>query len=127
MQTFAACAGGLPRPAGETLMRLSEEQANGRPRLVQLSFVSPLFGPGRRPLVECRDALCPDPSRAPRRAAEGKGGAAWRRDRSHAQRPLGREHGEDPPFARSEHRGAYPSRAVFSAQSLSTVAELSTA
>jgi len=33
----------------------------------------------------CRDAPRPDPFRAPRRAAEGKGGAAWRRDRSHAQ------------------------------------------
>jgi len=41
---------------------------------------SPLFDPGRRPWVECRDAPRPDFSRAPRRAAEGKGGAAWRRD-----------------------------------------------
>ena len=32
-----------------------------------------------------RDALCPDISTAARRAAEGKGGAAWRRDRSRAQ------------------------------------------
>jgi len=47
--------------------------------------VSPLFDPGRRPWVECRDAPRPDPFRAPRRAAEGKGGAAWRRDRSHPE------------------------------------------
>ena len=32
-----------------------------------------------------RDALRPDAFRRLRRAAEGKGGAAWRRDRSHAQ------------------------------------------
>ena len=37
------------------------------------------------------------------RAAEVKGGASWRRDRSHAQSPLGGKHGEDPPFDRSEH------------------------
>jgi len=50
----------------------------------------------------------PDASRRLRRAAEGKGGAAWHRDRTHAQPPLGGEHGEhgeDPPLARSEHRG----------------------
>jgi len=55
-----------------------------------------------------RDALRPDAFRRLRRAAEGKGGAAWRRDRSHADPPLGGEHGEhgeDPPLARSEHRG----------------------
>jgi hypothetical protein len=59
-----------------------------------------------------RDALRPDILHSLRRAAEGKGGAAWRRDRSRAQPRaapgFGREHGEhgeDPPFARSEHRG----------------------
>ena len=57
-----------------------------------------------------RDALRPDAPRRHRRAAEGKGGrrpgpqprAATR------SRPLGGEHGEhgeDPPLARSEHRG----------------------
>lgn len=57
---------------------------------------------------------------APRRAAEGMGGAAWRRDRSHAQPRaapgFGREHGEhgeDPPLARSEHRGTYPQAEPF--------------
>ena len=59
-----------------------------------------------------RDAFRPDAFRRLRRAAEGKGGAAWRRDRSHAQPRaapgFGREHGEhgeDLPLARSEHRG----------------------
>lgn len=86
-------------------------------------FTSPLFDPGRRPWVECRDVPRPDPFRALRRAAEGKGGAAWRRDRSHPQPPFGGEHGEDgedPPLARSEHRGTYPGYAVFSAWKLST-------
>ncbi len=32
-----------------------------------------------------RDALCPNTSTAARRAVEGKGGAAWRRDRTRAQ------------------------------------------
>ena len=92
------------------------------------SLCSPLFDPGRRPWVVGRDAPRPDPSGAPRRAAEGKGGAAWRRDRSHAQPRtapgFGREHGEhgeDPPLVRSEHRGTCPqARAVFG--SLSTFA-----
>ncbi len=61
-----------------------------------------------------RDAPRPDASWRLRRAAEGKGGAFWRRDRSRAQPRtapgFGREHGEhgeDPPLARSEHRGTY--------------------
>jgi len=61
-----------------------------------------------------RDALRPDTSVTARRAAEGKGGAVWRWDRSRAQPCVapgfGREHGEhgeDPPLARSEHRGTY--------------------
>jgi hypothetical protein len=52
-----------------------------------------------------RDAPRPDATRRLRRAAEGKGGAAWRRDRSRAQpraaTGFGREHGEhgeDPPL-----------------------------
>jgi hypothetical protein len=64
-----------------------------------------------------RDALRPDISAPARRAAEGKGGAAWRRDRSRAQPRaapgFGREHGEhgeDPPLARSEHRGTTSTR-----------------
>ncbi len=55
-----------------------------------------------------RDTFRPDATCRLRRAAEGKGGAAWRRDRSHADSLLGGEygeHGEDPPLARSEHRG----------------------
>jgi len=35
-----------------------------------------------------RDAPRPDASWRSRRAAKGKGGAIWRRDRSHAQRPV---------------------------------------
>jgi len=77
--------------------------------------------------VDWRDALRPDTSTTARRAAEGKGGAAWRRDRTRAQPRaapgFGREHGEhgeDPPLARSEHRGtpagrggeSYPQRKV---------------
>jgi len=61
-----------------------------------------------------RDAPRPDATRRLRRAAEGKGAAAWRRDRSRAQPRaapgFGREHGEhgeDPPLARSEHRGTH--------------------
>ncbi len=61
-----------------------------------------------------QDAPRPDASRRLRRAAEGKGGAAWRRDRSRAQPRtapgFGREHGEhgeDPPLVRSEHRGTH--------------------
>ena len=44
--------------------------------------VSPLFDPGWRPGLMGRDALRPDAARRPRRAAEGKGGATWRRDRT---------------------------------------------
>ena len=61
-----------------------------------------------------RDAPRPDATRWLRCAAEGKGGAAWRRDRSRAQPRaapcFGREHGEhgeDPPLARSEHGGTH--------------------
>ena len=55
-----------------------------------------------------RDALRPDTFCPTRRAAEGKDGAAWRRDRTRAQPLLGGEHGEhgeDLPLACSEHRG----------------------
>ena len=63
---------------------------------------------GSRAWSKGRDAFRPDPSATHQRAAQGKGGAVSRRDRSHAQRPFGREHGEhgeDPPLTRSEHRG----------------------
>ena len=55
--------------------------------------------------------LVPTPSGrrgAQRRARAAPLGAGTGPARSHAQRPLGREHGEhgeDPPLARSEHRG----------------------
>ncbi len=78
--------------------------------LAQGFLPSPLFDPGRRPWVECRDAPRPDPSGAPRRAAEGKGGAAWRRDRSHAQRPASGASIASmarTPLARSKHRGIF--------------------
>jgi len=51
---------------------------------IALPLVSPLFDarPGRASWASLwRDALRPDTSNAARRAAEGKGGAAWRRDR----------------------------------------------
>ncbi len=64
-----------------------------------------------------RDALCPDTYHPAWRAAEGKGDAAWHRDRTRAQPrtapAFGREHGEhgeNPPLARSEHRGISLSR-----------------
>ena len=60
-----------------------------------------------------RDAPRPDATRRLRCAAEGKGGGAWRRDRSRAQARLRAEHGEhgeDPPLARSEHRGTSRAR-----------------
>lgn len=54
--------------------------------------------------VDGGDAPRPDPSRAARSGVKVKGGAASRRDRSHAQGPTGPEHGEDPPLDRNEHR-----------------------
>ena len=66
-----------------------------------------------------RDALRPDAVWRLRRAAEGKGGASWGAGtgpaRSHAQARLRAEHGEhgeDPPLARSEHRGTAAVRAA---------------
>ena len=56
------------------------------------------------PLVPTR----PGRRGAQRRARAAPLGAGTGAARSHAQRPLGREHGEhgeDPPLARSEHRG----------------------
>ncbi len=73
----------------------------------------PLFDPGWKPGSMRRDALRPDASRWLRRATEVKGGAAWRRDRSHADPPLGGEHGEhgeDPPLDRSERHGTHAGR-----------------
>jgi len=71
--------------------------------------------------------LVPTPSRrrgAQRRARAAPLGAGTGATRSHAQPPLGGEHGEhgeDPPLARSEHRGtrgfiaqvSYPQGKVF--------------
>ena len=56
-------------------------------------FLRLLFDPGRRPRVEGRDAFRPDApaSAAARNAGQGKRGAT----RTHAQPPLGGEHGED--------------------------------
>ena len=84
----------------------------------RLPFLSALCStPGRQALLASlwRDALRPDTLCPARCAAEGKGGATWRRDRTRAQpcaapfwaREHG-EHGEDPPLARSEHRGTQP-------------------
>lgn len=62
-----------------------------------------------------RDAFRPDGPTRLRRAAEVKGGppsrAGTAATRTHAQRRLRREHGEDgedPPLDRSEHRGTAP-------------------
>ena len=52
---------------------------------------------------------------AQRRARAAPLGAGTGATRSHAQRPLGREHGEDgedPPLARSEHRGTHHNRSL---------------
>jgi len=75
-----------------------------------LSALRSILAGGRESMG--RDTPRPDALRRLRCAAEGKGGAAWRRDRSRAQPRavpgFGREHGEhgeDPLLARSEHRG----------------------
>lgn len=73
---------GLPRGFLTYAGSGHEGREPGRPACF---LVSPLFDPGRRPGV---DGSGRPSSRHPRRlwrAAEGKGGAAWRRDRSRAQ------------------------------------------
>ncbi len=64
------------------------------------------------PLVPTR----PGRHGAQRRARAAPLGAGTGATRSHAQPPLGGEHGEhgeDPPLARSEHRGTYPQAEPF--------------
>jgi len=64
-------------------MRRQQSHECWRLSLARFSGCS-LFDPGWKPESMWRDALRPDAFRWLRRATEVKGGAAWRRDRSHA-------------------------------------------
>ena len=104
----ASTAGTCPKPFASDLGRRKEGQ-------VPFPLSRLLFDPGRRPGVECAGRL---PSRRLQAATARSGGQGRRplapgpEPRAATRRPAWAEHGEhgeDPPLARSEHRGtAFP-------------------
>ena len=114
---------GLPSAfAGHTVARFGRGAAS----TWLASFPSPLFDAGPAGPLGVDAAGRPSSRRLPgrrgaqRRARAAPLGAGTGATRSHAQRPFGREHGEhgeDPPLARSEHRGTRTDLAKASALS----------